>query len=132
VRKRRTGKEHTSGELTMVEMLYLRDEPLPEGHTLVDLQHWWSMLGLAGGWGGDRKPRIPDGNLGPERPSVFDMWQAVGQDIVADWVKDEPGTRPRCWWRFDSPEPLGPGETQAAYLRRHNLLLPGEAKQLAH
>jgi hypothetical protein len=29
----------------------------------------------------------------------------VGEQIVADWAQDNPGTRPLAWWRFDAPEP---------------------------
>jgi hypothetical protein len=130
--KRRVGKLHTSGELLEVELLFLRDEELPEDRPFADDCAWWSMLGMAGGWGGPRKEREPEGFLGPARPSVFDMWRAVGEGIVQDWIKDAPGTRPRCWWKFDAPEPRAAGETQVEYLRRHSLLLPGEARQLAH
>jgi hypothetical protein len=84
-------------------------------------------------------------------------WREHGQAIVSGWAKRSPGTRPACWWRFDSPEPrrllggcgahpagclatfafgLPAGlwvcgtpapqfESQHAYLRRLNLLMPG-------
>ena len=130
--KRRVGKLHTSGELLPVELAFLRDEELPGDRPFSDDCAMWSMLGMAGGWGGPYQPRDPDGFLGPARPSVFDMWQAVGKSIVAEWAGNAPGTRPRCWWKFDAPEPRGAGETQAEYLRRHGLLLPGEEEQLVH
>jgi hypothetical protein len=114
-----------------VEMAFLRDEELPEDRPFADDCAWWSMLGMAGGRGGPYEPREPDGALGPNRPSVHAMWRAVGEGIVQDWIKDAPGTRPRCWWRFDSPEARSAGETQAHFLRRHNLLLAGEQERLS-
>jgi hypothetical protein len=84
-------------------------------------------------------------------------WRERGADIVERWVDDHPGTRPSCWWLFDAPKPrrvvegmeLAPIsdrstlkwlyepatqliESEAAYLRRHGLLLPNEATQLVH
>ena len=50
--------------------------------------------------------------------------------LLAVWVADHPGTRPPIWWRLDSPEERPEGESQAAYLRRHKLLLRGEERRL--
>ena len=129
--KRRAGKARNPSELRPVEMLFLRDEELPPDHSFEDECAWWSMLGLAGGRGGPYEPRDPDGFLGPARPSVAEMWKAVGEGIVQEWAREAPGSRPSCWWEFEAPEPRRPGEAQAEYLRRHNLLLPGEADRLA-
>ena len=79
-------------------------------------------------------------------------WNQIGDEIVEDWIRDRPGTRPMVWWRLSAPEPGrttdgggGPGRApefldiqiaappaaeQAAFLRRHGLLLQGEAKRL--
>jgi hypothetical protein len=126
--KRRAGKTHTSSELLPVEMLFLRDQELPEDCSFEDDCATWSLHGWAGGWRGPHEPRDYGHGI---RPSIRDMWTAVGQDIVAEWVQDAPGTRPRCWWTFDAPEPRRAGEAQAAYLRRLNLLLDGELERLS-
>ena len=32
-------------------------------------------------------------------------WQALRDELLADWIAEHPGTRPAAWWLFDSPEP---------------------------
>lgn len=51
---------------------------------------------------------------------------------VSPWIflRGFAGTRPWAWWRFDAPEPLG-DEDETDYLRRHDLLLPGEDELIA-
>jgi hypothetical protein len=66
-----------------------------------------------------------------------EAWQRQRAAVMKIWPKDLPGTRPYCWWKFDSPlrrlpetNPLNSGlvrldgdwELQAAYLNRHGLL----------
>ncbi|HJU18585.1 MAG TPA: hypothetical protein VJ770_19205 [Stellaceae bacterium] len=105
------------------------------------------------------------------------LWEAIRDDVIAEHVRNYPGTRPRGWWAFDAPEPRrklgGTGEprgtslcgltpsglyddypkpreldnpylkgyptdpadppvfeSQAAYLDRHGLFLPGERRRL--
>jgi hypothetical protein len=69
-------------------------------------------------------------------------WERHGEALTAWWVAglpdDEgpsrfhrvtpggPGTRPWAWWRYSAPERRRRGESEAAYLRRRGLLLPGE------
>ena len=103
--KRRAGKAHHSSELLPVELAFLRDEPLPDDCSFADDCAWWSMLGMAGGWGGPYEPRDPDGLMAPKRPSISAMWAAVGRTIVEEWRQDAPGSRPRCWWLLTAPEP---------------------------
>ncbi len=31
------------------------------------------------------------------------MWAAVRDEILAEWIAERPGTRPRMWWRLDAP-----------------------------
>jgi hypothetical protein len=38
----------------------------------------------------------------------------------------EPGTRPWAWWHLEDHPPRAAGETEADYLTRHDLWLPGE------
>ncbi len=93
------------------------------------------------------------------------LWLRYRDTITTQWAIDRPGTRPSCWWKYDSPAPRrrlgGTGlsnndhggyvpafwcgvprdwyhfqdidtadppvfESQAAYLKRHDLLLSGE------
>ena len=84
---------------------------------------------------------------------IAGAWDQIGDEIVSDWVRDRPGTRPAIWWRLSAPPPDrttdgggGPGRApecldilvkppapaqQTAFLRRHGLFLPGEEKRAA-
>ena len=31
------------------------------------------------------------------------VWKKVREEVLSQWVKDYPGSRPWAWWRFDSP-----------------------------
>src|SRR5687768_2858806 len=72
-------------------------------------------------------------------------WAKHGDELVTWWVFGTasptvrpwtwtlpagPGTRPWAWWQFSAPSSLEPDKTEATYLRRLNLLLPGEAERL--
>lgn len=89
-----------------------------------------------------------------------EAWAQWREQAVAEHVAHHPGCRPALWWRHEAPElrrqvggrPNRPGvlrlpygllapyppdpsdpprfESQAAYLRRIGLLLPGEARRL--
>jgi hypothetical protein len=63
-------------------------------------------------------------------PALLRWWLGEGEDATRKpwaWVAPGgPGTRPWAWWQFDAPEPRDADETQADYLIRHGLLLPGE------
>jgi hypothetical protein len=81
-------------------------------------------------------------------PNLVTTWRAHADQIVSAWAMDHPGTRPSCWWRWDAPEPrkivawpeTAPDadaelvtmfiESEAGFLRRHDLLLDGEAALL--
>jgi hypothetical protein len=106
------------------------------------------------GWDGRLLVEFAD--VLPE-PNLHTAWNTYRDEIVAAWATDCPGTRPSCWWRWDGPErerrvlaepeptPDAPDasiagwgrveetayvETEPAYLRRHSLLLAGEAELL--
>ena len=32
-------------------------------------------------------------------------WSHVRNEILEDWAREEPGTRPRHWWQYEAPEP---------------------------
>jgi hypothetical protein len=42
------------------------------------------------------------------------------------WYRGAPGTRPWAWWHLEDHPPRKSGESEADYLTRHNLWLPGE------
>lgn len=68
-------------------------------------------------------------------PKLLSWWigQADDPTIRRPWcfaVPGGPGTRPWAWRQFEAPEPLPPGESEADYLTRLGLLLPGEAGHL--
>lgn len=86
-----------------------------------------------------------------------DQWPEYRERVLTDWIIRSPGTRPRVWWKLDAPEAIrarvsGPVsedsdcnhryhcglpsgahavyESQAAYLKRLDLFLPGEKTRL--
>lgn len=32
------------------------------------------------------------------------FWNSVRADVLAEWIRERPGTRPWCWWRFEATE----------------------------
>ena len=64
---------------------------------------------------------LPDFDAGMGR-DIIDYWRACRDEVVAGWIRKHAGSRPFAWWRFDAPEPLREGESEAAFLERHNLL----------
>ena len=65
-----------------------------------------------------------------ERPEYCQPWVEHREAILSAWIADRPGTRPSIWWRLDAPEERPPGESEAAFLKRHRLLLRGEGRRL--
>ena len=76
--------------------------------------------------------------------AVWESWRA---QVLQKWLRERPGTRPSCWWRFDSglrEEPLqlpdgrevvrdrnaGRFYTQAAWLHEHKQLTAAERRAL--
>lgn len=41
----------------------------------------------------------------PGALSLREAWVLVRGDILEHWCAERPGTRPSCWWNYDSPEP---------------------------
>ncbi len=33
-----------------------------------------------------------------------DLWRLYGPMVLELWIKEHPGTRPSCWWRFEGPD----------------------------
>lgn len=130
--KRRLPKHRA--ELSPAQVAFLYDRQMPE--TSLNLapaelaKNYWDAMRyewLTASW----RDRGPDREATPDgSPTARDLWATYGDDVLATWVVEYPGTRPSGWWRFAAPEPLGEGEDELQYLRRHTLLLPEERRRL--
>jgi hypothetical protein len=40
----------------------------------------------------------------PTEAELEQCWERYGDEIVAEWVEQQPGSRPWGWWRFEAPE----------------------------
>jgi hypothetical protein len=61
-------------------------------------------------------------------------WESLREELIAEHVAAQPGTRPWGWWRFDSPERPARRlmtESDIAYLRRLNRLTGDEESETA-
>ena len=123
--KRRVPKQRS--ELTPSQYAFLYDMPPPKMDETdpVDTLRWWWLMAdhydhnRESSWFGDGTARASD------------LWRLFGDQVLADWAVESPGTRPTAWWRFSAPDRRpADGETEAAYLRRHRLFLPGEEERL--
>jgi hypothetical protein len=65
-----------------------------------------------------------------QEDQLKDFWRAHRTGIIADHVAEFPGTRPLRFWDYDAPDALGESESEAAYLERHDLFLPGERRRV--
>jgi hypothetical protein len=105
---------------------WLRGEQFdPEAHDLAI----WSALELDVSWLIEpdpprRRPYLESGIKGRR------LWSLYRDEVLAEHVREHPGTRPAPWWKFDAPEPRPRGEPEAGYLQRHKLLTPGELTRL--
>jgi hypothetical protein len=88
--KRRTGKAHVSNNLTDWEWAFMTDKAEPPD---TPFGVWWDMR------------RDDGGAFRPGRPTVAELWAVHGAAIVQEQAAAQPGQRPRCWWRFNAPEP---------------------------
>jgi hypothetical protein len=98
----------------------------------------------------------PEGELDPDL--LREVWDDLGDQLLAEHIASAPGTRPWAWWQWESPEPrrqvnpgpepIGPAawfgmpsqykgqppdgmyESEAAYLARHSLLTNEERNAL--
>ena len=50
----------------------------------------------------------------------------IGDELLAEWIVERPGTRPWFWWRFIATEPRRDGESERDYLLRFGLLTDAE------
>jgi hypothetical protein len=88
---------------------FLNDEPMPE---MGELGHD-DYVGL----------RFFDSIIVGYKQNVrlSDIWEEHRDAILADWLSSRPGSRPKCWWKFDAPEHarkrFESGENQRKILR---------------
>ena len=40
----------------------------------------------------------------PTSKKTSELWAQFGAEVLAWWIKENPGTRPWCWWKFSAPE----------------------------
>jgi hypothetical protein len=76
---------------------------------------------------------LPSGNRSILKALLFGeppvpAWAEMRDELLPAWIKEHPGTRPWAWWEQEAPEPRDPGETEAAYLKRHDLLTDHERR----
>ncbi|MCC6228523.1 MAG: hypothetical protein IT432_04775 [Phycisphaerales bacterium] len=66
----------------------------------------------------------------PHRPLDLDLarraWEELRDELLPEFIREHPLTRPWAWWRFDAPEPRSPLEPEREYLTRLGLLSPEE------
>ncbi|MDP2958097.1 MAG: hypothetical protein Q8N53_16845 [Longimicrobiales bacterium] len=117
VRQRTT--RHQRPELSSVQRGLLRDVPTLE------------LLEMAKAEGSN-----PFKCFGPATEDKLRLlWEAGGAEVLAEWIREHPGTRPSTWWRIVAPTLAGftgqvPWQTtrkeQRPVLRRLGALEPGE------
>lgn len=57
-------------------------------------------------------------------------WKIHEEELVREWAAARPGSRPWAWWWWTAREPRMPSEGEASYLRRLELLVPGEVERI--
>lgn len=43
------------------------------------------------------------------KETVLSAWKDLREDLLPDWIRDHPGTRPWGWWKHDAPKAKAPG-----------------------
>jgi len=61
-----------------------------------------------------------------DRDRMYRDWLRVRESMLAEWIQENPGTRPYAWWEFEAPEPRGETESEREFLARLDLLTPEE------
>ena len=79
--KRTRRAHHRRAAVSPTAWAFLNDQPMPEDHDE------WEEFAL-------------DYNHNDEAAK---LWEVHGDEVTAAWVRERPGTRPRCWWRFSAP-----------------------------
>ena len=63
-------------------------------------------------------------------PNAVELWRLVGDEVLSEWVRERPGSRPATWWRDAAPERPRRGETEADCLLRLGRLTAAERRAL--
>ena len=61
-----------------------------------------------------------DAELGSD--PYLELWGAHKDAVLAAWVAERSGTRPRLWWRYDAPRWNAPAERRDWYYVKQKLL----------
>ena len=85
--KPRRARQTQDSDLTQNEWAFLTDQDWPEP------QKKWEVWAL----------RADAMSFRAGRQSVAELWTAYGDEVLAEWIEEHPGTRPSLWWRFDAP-----------------------------
>jgi hypothetical protein len=68
----------------------------------------------------------PDGRLQTFLRAPAEIWLEHRATVIAWFAATHPGTRPPLYWEHENLPPRRRSESDAAFLRRCGLLLPGE------
>jgi hypothetical protein len=75
-------------------------------------------------------PYVPsdenDGRLQIFLREPAELWLEHRATVIGWYATNKPGRRPSLYWEHEVLPPRRRGESDAAFLRRHGLLLPGE------
>lgn len=130
------------GLLSQYELAFIADEECPG-----DINFEWLHL------------EIDLMNRADIKSAAGLAWRTGSPNMLRAWIRNFPGSRPKLWWLYDTPEPLrrivaGSGEpflwsadrgkatawfdwsddlsieSQSSFLRRHNLLTAAERSRI--
>jgi hypothetical protein len=92
--KARPRRDRTEPEIDELSWRFLCDATTPED----EAEKNWHLLTL----------RFDEKELAvfppPTGKSTSQLWAEFREQVLEWWLKERPGTRPWCWWRFDAPE----------------------------
>jgi hypothetical protein len=96
--KPRPRRKALDSNIDEVSWRYLHDATTPEDKE----KHSWQLISLKHD---EHKFGAPMRSFHPLNKMASELWAEYRESILAWWVKTNPGSRPRCWWRFEAPEP---------------------------
>ncbi len=65
-----------------------------------------------------------------EGKDIRDLWRLCRDEVIENWIRKHPGSRPFAFWQFDTPDHWQANESGAAFLKRHGLLTDYEKNYL--
>jgi hypothetical protein len=87
--KKRRSKVRTQGDLTEAELAWLHGRPAPP-----DRKFEYQAITWPGEAGALSRPG---------RPSAEELWAQFGEEVIAEWVQEHPGTMPPRWHELGDP-----------------------------